>query len=125
MRRFGIALLVLMALVLTGCQKGRVIPAKTFVKIYTEMFVADQWIALHPEEKEHSDTTLFYEPIFRRHGFRTRDFHRSIDYYLKHPEKYQHMMQEVQETLDKEYAQTRQMIDRQRIQQQNASPIQR
>ena len=125
MKRFGTVLLVLLALVLTGCREGRVIPEKTFIKIYSEMFVADQWLANHPDVKEKADTTLFYEPIFRKHGYRTRDFHRSIDYYLQHPEKYQHLLQSVQAQLEKEYTVTRELLDRQRIQQQNASPIQR
>ena len=125
MKRAGILLLMVSALALTGCRQGRVIPEKTFVKIYQEMFLADQWLDVHPEFKEQADTTLFYEPIFRKHGFRTRDFHRSIDYYLEHPERYQRLIQQVQSGLENEYARSRQMIDRQRLQQQNASPIQR
>ena len=125
MKRAGILLLMVSVLALTGCRQGRVIPEKTFVKIYQEMFLADQWLDVHPEFKEQADTTLFYEPIFRKHGFRTRDFHRSIDYYLEHPERYQRLIQQVQSGLENEYARSRQMIDRQRLQQQNASPIQR
>lgn len=125
MKRFGIVLLSVCVLALCGCSRGRVIPEKTFTRIYQEMFLADQWLAAHPEYKGQADSTLFYEPIFRKHGFRTRDFHRSIDYYLARPEKYQHLMQAVQDGLEKEYADMRQMIDRQRIQEQNASPLQR
>lgn len=125
MKRFGIVLLCACVLALSGCSRGRVIPEKTFTRIYEEMFLADQWLAAHPEYKEQADTTLFYEPIFRKHGFRARDFHRSIDYYLDRPEKYQRLMQDVQNNLEKEYTQTRQLIDRQRIQEQNASPLQR
>lgn len=81
--------IALLLLVITSCSRsGRVIPRARFSKLYAEMFLADQWLKEHPGEKTKADTTLFYDPIFKRFGYTFEDYDASINYYLADPQKY-------------------------------------
>ena len=74
---------------LSSCrEEGRVIPRKTMSKIYAEMFLADQWLRDHSAARSVADTTLFYEPIFNKYGFRKIDYITSVDKYIDDPEKF-------------------------------------
>ena len=74
---------------LSGCSgRGRVIPREKFAKVYADMLLSDEWIRSHWEYRQTADTTLLYEPIFRKYGYSTKDYRASLDYYLNNPEKY-------------------------------------
>ena len=82
-------LLLALPCLLAGCaHRGRVIPEEKLSRIYEEMFLADQWIRETPDARRHADTTLFFDPIFKRYGYTFEDFNRSIDYYLDRPDTY-------------------------------------
>ena len=105
MRRRVVHILLPLALLLllAGCgHRGRRIPPKKFSQIYAEMFLADQWLrASGSSVREVADTTLFFDPIFRRHGCRYEDFDRTVNYYLDHPEKYSKVLSRASESLRK------------------------
>ena len=89
LRAVHIVLLLTLSAALAGCgHRGRVIPGKKFMKLYTEMYLADQWLRDNPDIRRTADTTLFFDPIFRRHGYSFADYDRSVHYYLDRPEKY-------------------------------------
>ncbi len=72
-----------------GChRRARVIPAKTLTRIYTEMYLTDQWLRDHVEERKVADTSLVFDPIFRRYGYTFADYDKSIHYYIDRPDKY-------------------------------------
>ena len=52
------------------------------------MFLADQWLRDHSAARSVADTTLFYEPIFNKYGFRKIDYITSVDKYIDDPEKF-------------------------------------
>lgn len=83
---------ILALLLLTGCTGRHIIPKKDMVDIYAEMFLADQWIGVERSRNRQADTTLLYEPIFRKYGYDTDDFRESVNYYLKDPERYARML---------------------------------
>lgn len=97
-------LLCLASVVLAGCspRKGRVIPRGKMADIYCDMFVADQWLNDYGRAKKTADTTLFYEPIFRSHGYTSKDFDRSLTHYLSDPERFSKILKEVADRLDAE-----------------------
>ena len=76
--RFGHILLVLAAALLTGCGRPKVIPEDELVSLYVDMFIADQWLRDHPDEKKVADTTLFFDPLFREHGYTFEDYADSL-----------------------------------------------
>ena len=79
----------LLAVLLCSCSgRERIIPRGVMADIYAEMFLADQWLADHPSERNKVDTTLFYDPIFRRYGYTFEDYDASVRHYLKDPEKF-------------------------------------
>ena len=101
------ATMVLLALgavlLLAGsCSRGgRIIPRKAMEDIYYDMFLADQWLMDHSAARKVADTTLFYEPIFREHGYSFKDFDKSVTHYLRDPEKFAKMLKNVSVRLEK------------------------
>lgn len=90
----------LLALCLIGCEpRPRLIKEKDMVDIYADMFLADQWLRDHRELRSRSDTTLFFDPIFKRHGYRFIDYDYSIYYYCGRPDKYSDIVTKASEKL--------------------------
>lgn len=84
------------ALCAVACARGpRIIPKSKMEKIYTEVLLADQWLAVNYQYTAVADTTLFYETIFRKYGFDTDDFRASLEYYMRDPLKFSRMMKNV------------------------------
>ena len=103
MRRAALHMLLVLLAVLsvaTACgRKPRVIPEKKLVRIYTDMFLLDQWIRDHAEARPAADTTLFFDPVFRRYGYTFEDYNRSVEYYVDHPDKYSEILTTASERL--------------------------
>lgn len=68
-------------------------------RIYEDMFLADQWLRDTPAARPVADTTLFFDPIFKRYGYTFADFDRSVGYYLDRPEKYAKILSRASERL--------------------------
>ena len=84
------------ALCAVACSRGpRIIPRSKMEKIYTDLLMADQWLAVNSDNSVAVDTTLFYEAVFRRYGFTTEDFNASLEYYMRDPLKFSRMMKDV------------------------------
>ena len=97
-----VVLLAVLAMI-CGCgRRSRVIPADKLVRIYHDMFLADQWLRDNQSARKVADTTLFFDPIFRRHGYTFEDYDRSVQYYLDHPEQYSKILDRAAERLRKE-----------------------
>lgn len=97
----ALAALVLL-LLLPGCgRRGRVIPAGKLAEIYVDMFLADQWISDNYSSRREADTSDFYGPIFKAHGYTFKDYDRSVNHYLHNPEGYSHLLDKSVEILEK------------------------
>ena len=91
------------ALIVAACSRGpKIIPGSKMEKICADMMMADQWVGLHTSTKFAIDTSLFYEPIFRKYGYTTDDFNASIEYYMRDPLKFSRMMKNVALKLEAE-----------------------
>lgn len=99
--RHIVLVLAAAALLASGCGKPKVIPADKLADIYVEMFLADQWLRDNPEERSLADTTLFFDPIFRRHGYSFEDYDRSMQYYTSEPDEFSEVMTQVVDELRK------------------------
>ncbi len=94
-------LLIALAMLSASCRSGpRKIPEKKMIRIYADMLVADQWLLDNGSERKTADTTLFYEPVFRKYGYTTEDYQYSLHHYLKNAEKFDRMVDKVMETLE-------------------------
>lgn len=49
------------------------------------MFIADQMLQTLPGSGRMADTSLVYESIFRKYGYTTADYRKSIEYYMEDP----------------------------------------
>lgn len=99
-RAAHILLLLTVLAVLASCgRKPRVIPAKQMVRIYSEMFLADQWVRDHADGRKGADTSLLFDPIFRRHGYTFEDYDASVHYYLDRPEQYSDILSQASDGL--------------------------
>ena len=103
MRRAGhiVALAALLA-ALCACNRARVIPESDMVRIYHDMFLADQWVRDHPDERAAVDTSLIFDPIFRRYGYDFEDYDLTVHFYIDHNERYVKLLNKVDERLRKE-----------------------
>ncbi|MBQ9661095.1 MAG: DUF4296 domain-containing protein [Bacteroidales bacterium] len=119
MRRAPVYVLVLFCfLALSGCGRGaRVIPERKMVRIYTAMFLSDQWIRDNQEARKMADTTLFFDPIFRANGVTFEDYDRSVHYYLDRPDKYAKILTKASERLRAESTSLQAVVDAQRAHQ--------
>ena len=81
MRKFILIFLAILPLIMGCSDKGKVIPEEELSEIFFDMFLADQWLRDHPEYRDKADTTLFFEPIFRKYGYSFKDYNASLDYY--------------------------------------------
>ncbi len=118
LRAAHIVLLLTLSATLAGCgHRGRVIPGKKLMKLYTEMYLADQWLRDNPDLRRAADTTLFFDPIFRRHGYTFEDFDRSVHYYLDRPEKYGKLLNKAADRIRKESAELQKVVDAERAHQ--------
>ena len=104
MRRAAhIVVLAVVLAVLCACgHRTRVIPEGKLVRIYHDMFLADQWVRDHPDNRTDVDTTLLFDPIFRRYGYTFEDYDHTVQYYLDHSERYVKILNRVETQLRKE-----------------------
>lgn len=103
MKRFCVYLPGLLCLIsLFSCSgRGRIIPEARMTEIYADMFLEDQWLSTYRKYRPMADTTLFYDPIFEKYGYDFKDFSRSVDYYVDHPEKYIKLLRKTEALLTK------------------------
>lgn len=101
---FRIMIVAALAGSLLSCrQEGKIIPRGRMCRIYQEMFLADAWLLNSDVElREKSDSTAFYEPIFKSFGYTTEDYLRSVEHYLQDPDRFSKMMLKVRDNLDAE-----------------------
>ena len=93
------------ALCAAACARGpRIIPKSKMEKIYTEVLLADQWLAVNNQYSVEADTTLFYETIFRKYGYDTEDFRASLEYYMRDPLRMSRMMKDIALRMETEAA---------------------
>ena len=94
--------IVLVFLVAASCRGPRVIPKDTLTDIYMDMFMADQMVREENLPRTMMDTTLVYEAVFEKYGYDTDDYLHSVRYYLKDPERFAKMFEEVAKRLEGE-----------------------
>ena len=100
MKRFLHIVLVLLAV--AACQGPRVIPKDTLTDIYTDMFIADQMVREESIPRARMDTMLLYEAVFEKYGYDTDDYLHSVRHYLKDPERFAKVFENVAKRLQDE-----------------------
>ena len=80
--------LVLMLSFPSCVKREKVIPRRTMSSIYASMCMADLWLGRNTEERFVADTTDFYGAVFHAYGYDYDDFRRSVDHYLRDPERF-------------------------------------
>ena len=100
MKRFLHIVLVLLAA--ASCRGPRVIPKDTLTDIYVDMFMADQQVREENIPRPQMDTTLVYEAVFNKYGYDTDDYLHSVREYLKDPERFAKVFEEVNKRLEGE-----------------------
>jgi len=97
----AIALAVMLALLSCSGRGGRIIPASKMSKIYADMVIADQWIRTENKTLQ-ADTSLVYEPIFRKYGYTTEDYRKSVSHYLRKPGDFADIFEDARSILQKQ-----------------------
>ena len=94
--------IVLVLLVAVACRGPRVIPKDTMTDIYTDMFLADQMVRDADIPRAQMDTMLLYEAVFEKYGYDTEDYLYSLRFYLKDPERFGKVFENVAKRLEGE-----------------------
>ena len=103
--------IVLVLLVAVACRGPRVIPKDTLTDIYTEMFIADQMVRDADIPRAQMDTMLLYEAVFEKYGYDTEDYLYSLRYYLKDPERFGKVFENVAKRLEGEVEALKKIVE--------------
>ena len=106
-----VVLAALLAALCACSHRARLIPAEKLSRIYYDMFLADQWIKDNPDERKVADTTLVFDPIFRRYGYSFEDYDYTLQYYLDRPDDFDEILQRTEERLRKDGERLQQEAD--------------
>ena len=94
--------IVLVFVLSAACRGPRIIPKDTLTDIYVDMLMADQFVREENIPRKQLDTMLVYEAVFNKYGYDTDDYLNSVRYYLKDPERFSKVFEEVSRRLDGE-----------------------
>ena len=103
--------IVLVLLLAVACRGPRVIPKDTLTDIYTEMFIADQMVRDADIPRAQMDTMLLYEAVFEKYGYDTEDYLYSLRYYLKDPERFGKVFENVAKRLEGEVEALKKIVE--------------
>lgn len=126
MKKIGTYLLLLLAL-LSCSSKGRVIPRDEMAEVYADLFMADQWAADRHIGRQ-LDTVSLYAAVLERHGYEVRDYRRSVEEYIKDPDRFARIIKnsmailEAREAGLKKERERRQSLDEQELARQRYAP---
>ena len=96
-----------------ACQRTRIIPKDTLEDIYMDMFLADQMVREENIPRPQMDTMLLYEAVFQKYGYDTDDYLNSVRFYLKDPERFAKVFENVAKRLEGEVDALDKIIDHQ------------
>ena len=105
--------IVLVLVAAASCRGPRIIPKDTLTDIYEEMFLADRKVLDLNIPRPQMDTLLLYEAIFEKYGYDTDDYLYSMQLYLRDPERFAKVFEEVAKRLEKEIDDLDKLIERQ------------
>ena len=100
MKRFCHIALLLLVVAVAACHGPRVIPRAKLVDIYCDMFMADQQVRANDTPQRAMDSLLVYEAVFQKYGYDTDDYMHSLRHYLKDPERFAKVFEEVASRLE-------------------------
>ena len=103
--------IVLVLLVAVACRGPRGIPKDTMADIYTDMFLADQMVRDADIPRAQMDTMLLYEAVFEKYGYDTEDYLYSLRYYLKDPERFGKVFENVSKRLEGEVEALKKIVE--------------
>ena len=98
-RLVSLAAAAVVLLAALSCEGPKRIPRDKMEEIYVDMFLADQRTRSDLDLRNRADTMLVYEAVFEKYGYDTDDFLYSVDYYLRDPERFAKMAQDVVDRL--------------------------
>ena len=79
--------------------------------IYTDMFLADQMVRDADIPRAQMDTMLLYEAVFEKYGYDTEDYLYSLRYYLKDPERFGKVFENVAKRLEGEVEALKKIVE--------------
>lgn len=105
--------IVLVIVLAASCRGPRIIPKDTLTDIYVDMLMADQFVREENIPRKQLDSMLVYEAVFNKYGYDTDDYMNSVRFYLKDPERFSKIFEEVAKRLEGEANALEKIIERQ------------
>ena len=100
-RRCPVILLVI-AVILSGCSHKAPIPPRKMAMILHDMYVVDAQIEDGYEYVSMADTSSVYGAVFAQYGYDLDDFNSSLDYYLHNPIEFKEIFKMAHDRFEKE-----------------------
>jgi hypothetical protein len=82
------------------CSNRGIIDSDKIPHILADMLIADRSLMQDFKNIQKVDTTMLYEPVLNRYGYTTRDFIRTMDFYLPRPAKLKSFYMKAKDILD-------------------------
>jgi Domain of unknown function (DUF4296) len=103
----------LVILILTqSCKSNKdVIGEEEFSVILSEMYLADQFIESHQQFRAQADTMQVYSAIFKKYGYTSAEYEKSVQYYLQRGDLYKTVNQKAREILVHKNNKLKQLLD--------------
>ncbi len=85
----------------SACRSEDILSKREMVDLYVDMFIADNLLDDMPQLRQQADTSLFFDPIFEKHGIDFETYDRSLHYYSYYSEDLADIISSVKEEFDK------------------------
>lgn len=104
--------LIVNLIITQSCNKEKgIIAEEKFATILSEMYLADQYIERTPQLRGQTDTLVVYEALFRKHGYTSDNYKKSVEYYLQKGDSYKKLHQQAREILALRDGELKKLLD--------------
>ena len=112
LRKTITAIVMTSILLLLSCSRNdRIIPKDVMSGIYYDIYMTDEAVNKEYKYRKMVDTMLLYEPIFKKYGYTTEDYIRSLHYYLARPDKFEDVFEDTKAMLERRKAQLESILE--------------
>lgn len=105
-----LTVLAILTSTLFSCSQRGIIEGDKFPSVIADLYLVDKAVTLDLDRIQRVDTLLLYEPVFRKYGYTTDDFIRTIDHYISRPAKLKSFFNKAKDILENRKANAERMI---------------
>lgn len=113
-------LLTIISLSFFSCS-GDLIPAKDMPKIIADIYMADRFVSSDYKMVLMADTARIYEAVFNKYGYTSKQFTKTIDFYITRPVKLKEFYSKAKKILEEQENEISLFLDMKSLEQQKSA----